>query len=266
MDRLGRLLAASGLEIPCRFLLQSMAKAGGISKPLIRGAAVDDESDMKKSDAENVIDANGASKSHRWFGNPSKITPNFKSSKKRSWSFRKKPAVSRQKKKSFKNSEIIINVQESDADCEKVVNCETEFGLNGINGNYDGQNSDDTKENQDDKPDTLSSRENNDFSEEMTPMGRVLVPVRQDGGSSCGYNALFISPCKPLHAAMEPPKVESSLGSRLRGWLRPATSSVNMKIFGGIRGVAKEQQRMKQTVLLIHPYSTFRYVFASIKH
>lgn len=174
-------------------------------------------------------------------------------------------------------SEIIINVLESDSenDCS-TKNCETELNCSLSEGNSNGEgiNLRDCVSKRTLKTRSLDEAPNgvifqrpsrqSTFDEKITPIGRLLVPVRQEGESSgdSGYsfNSLFISPESPLESNTRDDEKQNSRWNlaKIKKWLEPAENAVNLKIFGGDRGLAKEKQRMMAFKFLIHPYSAFR--------
>ena len=170
-------------------------------------------------------------------------------------------------------SEIIINVLESDdSDNDRgTKNCETELNCSFSESNSNGEG---ISVRRDVKTGSLDETSNgvlfqrpsrqSTFDEKITPIGRLLVPVRQDGESTgdSGYsfNSLFISPESPLESKTSQAELQTSKWNfaKLKKWLEPAENAVNLKIFGGDRGLAKEKQRMMAFTFLIHPYSAFR--------
>ena len=174
-------------------------------------------------------------------------------------------------------SEIIINVLESDSDNDGSINhCETELNCSFSEGNSNEEGIDlrDCVAKRTVKTRSLDEAPNgvifqrpsrqSTFDEKITPIGRLLVPVRQEGESSgdSGYsfNSLFISPESPLESNAKEEEKQSSRWdiTKIKKWFEPAENAVNLKIFGGDRGLAREKQRMMPFTFLIHPYSVFR--------
>lgn len=170
-------------------------------------------------------------------------------------------------------SEVIINVLGSDSeeDCGRY--CESDLNSSNTECNSNNENIKDRNIGQRTRTRKTSVFEANEtqsafskpahqstFDEKITPIGRLLVPLRGEGEGEFGFNSLFISPETPFETESNTEDSGNSRFSKLRKWLEPAENPVNLKIFGGNRGLAKEQHRMKSAGFLIHPYSIFRFV------
>ena len=175
-------------------------------------------------------------------------------------------------------SEIMINVLESDSEnefyprkCETDLNC----SLSESHHNMEDHDTKNCVERRSMKTGTVDDTSNgieferpsrqSTFDDKITPIGRLLLPIRLEGEStedgSYGFNSLFISPETALASTAKENEIRRSKWklSIIKKWLEPAENAVNLKIFGGDRGLAKEKQRMLPFKFLIHPYSAFRY-------
>ena len=168
-------------------------------------------------------------------------------------------------------SEVIINVIGSDSEEECGRYCETDLNSSNTECNSNNENVKDRNIGQ--RTRKLSVFEANEtqgafakpahqstFDEKITPIGRLLVPLRGEGESGYGLNSMFISPESPIDSEDKTEDSGKIRCLKIRKWFEPAENPVNLKIFGGIRGLAKEQHRMKSAGFLIHPYSIFRFV------
>ena len=175
-------------------------------------------------------------------------------------------------------SEIMINVLESDSEnefCtskfETDLNCSLSESHHNIE-EYDAKTCSERRSMKTGSVDDTSngieverpSRQST-FDDKITPIGRILLPIRLEGESaedgSYGFNSLFISPETALASTVKENENRRNKWkfSIIKKWLEPAENAVNLKIFGGDRGLDKEKQRMLPFKFLIHPYSAFRY-------
>ncbi len=250
-----------------------MAKATAVSSPLLRVTSADCESDSEVPvcDAKVPIEAeaNGSSKCHKMTETSNRATPASKPCKKKGFLLKRYPgSVKLRRKKSLKSNQVMINIRDSDSHndndaCRETVienDAQEKEKLNeSKNKKNSSQREEIIKKLEKEILDKTPKHSKSEYDEKLTPIGRVLFPVRREGESGCGFNSLFISPDDHLRLALNTNR-DSCMGERIKGWFRPSASAVNMKIFGGVRGVMKEQNRMLKTNLIIHPYSTFRYV------
>lgn len=61
----------------------------------------------------------------------------------------------------------------------------------------------------------------------------------------------------PLLGLIHQP-LTSSLSFRIRQWIQPADTKINMKVFGGRKAMEDEQLRLRKVGFVIHPTSPFR--------
>eukprot|EP00795_Rhopilema_esculentum_P006316 gene6316-11743_t len=245
-----------------------MSKAGKVSRQLLQFGRMDvRKSEPKKSEAESRWDRlfslrrNSRSKS-QCNGAQKKVSP-----------AKEGFLDSRGNRRRRTVSEIVINVLESDSENDCNMNCETELNNSVSESNNERSEGCASYERKSGKARSLdespisgafqrTSRQST-FDEKITPIGRLLVPVRKEGETEVetggsGFNSLFISPEGPLDNDLDSAAEELSRIERIKKWFEPAETNVNLKIFGGDRGLAKEKQRMKAFGFLIHPYSAFR--------
>lgn len=261
IDRLCRSLVAIAIFQEYRAIKEQMSKSGKASKLLLQQGIAGARKDERRTDSKwfRLLSLRKGTKAKtQCNGGRSKVSPIR--------------ANSRSERRRRTVSEIIINVLESDSDNDCFTKtCETDVHSSSTKKESDShENSPIKLEKKTRSPDETAngtsfkkpSRQST-FDEKITPIGRLLVPVRQEGeaevGNSHGFNSLFISPESPLESeANENKPCRKWRLDRFRKWFEPAENAVNLKIFGGNRGLSKERQRMTSFSFLIHPYSVFR--------
>lgn len=263
-ERLCGVLITIGIFSEHREFKEQMSRASKASKHLLQHGMAGAKKDERKTDSKwyRLLSLRKGMKAKgQCNGGRSKVSP----IKRNLRSERRRRTV----------SEIIINVLESDSDNDwSTKNCETELnsGVSIHNSNGRGSDGIENVTKRLGKAKSLDETANGSvqktsrqstFDEKITPIGRLLVPVRQEGESGgdvgYGFNSLFISPESPFEGKQAQNKPCSKWGfAKFNKWLAPAENAVNLKIFGGDRGLTKEKQRMMSFNFLIHPYSAFR--------
>ena len=266
VDSLYGILVAFSAFQECRIIKDQMSKTSKSSKHLLQHGMASGKKEERKGESKwhRLLSLRKGSKTKaQCHGGKVKVSPISR--------------ISKHERRRRTVSEIIINVLESDSDNDcHAKNCETELNSSFSEGNSNGVGSDgnDNAERRSGKARSLDETSNGNafqrtsrqstFDEKITPIGRLLVPVRQEGEiggeSGYGFNSLFISPESPLETTAKGDTSKSTKEKlfKIRRWLEPAENAVNLKIFGGDRGLKKEKQRMSAFSFLIHPYSAFR--------
>ena len=219
---------------------------------------VQEEEERRRSSSvaptTNEVKLNGLASKH---GKQANSPQSLKIGKRRGWTLRRKAVEAKENKKKWSKNEVRINIPRVNVDYDNNDCCETEMDVTLTDQQDMSSSEEDVNNKGATRVDKTLTRQST-FNEKLTPMGRVLMPVRREGEPGCGYNSLFISPKSDLPASGLP--FDETACFCVKKWFSPATSHVNMKIFGGSRGIAKEQERMKSAGFLIHPYSSFRRV------